>query len=53
MKDGISRGLILVSATAFLTMMGLGVLFPVIGLFVRSLGYSEASVGVLIAAYAG
>jgi len=52
-KDGISRGLILVSATAFLTMMGLGVLFPVIGLFVRSLGYSEASVGVLIAAYAG
>ncbi len=53
MKGDISRGLVLVSATAFLTMMGLGVLFPVIGLFVRSLGYSEAEVGVLIAAYAG
>lgn len=53
MKGDISRGLVLVSATAFLTMMGLGILFPIIGLFVRSLGYSETSVGLLIACYAG
>jgi len=38
--------------TAFLMMLGLGVLFPVIGLFVRSLGYSEFQVGILISSYA-
>ncbi len=47
-----SRGLILVSMTAFLMMMGMGVLFPVMPLFVRSLDYSEASIGVLMASYA-
>ncbi len=44
--------LALLALTAFLMMLGLGVLFPVIGLFVRSLGYSEAQVGLLISSYA-
>jgi len=48
----LSRPLFLVSATAFLLMLGLGVLFPVLGFFTRDLGLSDVEAGLLISSYA-
>lgn len=44
--------LILVAATAFLYLLGLGVLFPVLPYFGRELGLSEFEVGLLAGSYA-
>ena len=41
----------LVALTAFLLMLGLGVLFPVLPYFTRSLGLSDVQAGVLMSAY--
>ncbi len=43
----------LVALTAFLLMLGLGVLFPVLPYFTRSLGLSDVQAGVLMSAYPG
>jgi multidrug resistance protein len=48
----LSRPLLLISATAFLLMLGLGVLFPVLADFTRSLGLSELQAGLLLGSYA-
>lgn len=47
------RPLILLCATAFLLMLGLGVLFPVLPFYIRWLQLSEFQAGLLIACYAG
>lgn len=47
-----SRPLLLVCATAFLLMLGLGVLFPVLGFFTRDLGLDDFQAGMLIGCYA-
>lgn len=47
-----SRPLLLVSATGFLLMLGLGVLFPVLGFFTRDLGLRDFQAGILISSYA-
>ena len=47
-----SRPLLLVSATGFLLMLGLGVLFPVLGFFTRDLGLGDFEAGMLIGSYA-
>jgi MFS transporter, DHA1 family, multidrug resistance protein len=48
----LSRPLLLISATAFLLMLGLGVLFPVLPEFTRALGLSELQAGLLLGSYA-
>jgi len=48
----LSRPLLLISATAFLLMLGLGVLFPVLPEFARSLDLSEFQAGLLLGSYA-
>jgi multidrug resistance protein len=48
----VSRPLLLVCATGFLLMLGLGVLFPVLGFFTRDLGLSDFQAGILISSYA-
>jgi len=48
----LSRPLLLVSATGFLLMLGLGVLFPVLGFFTRELGLGDFEAGLLIGCYA-
>ncbi len=48
----LSRPLLLVSATGFLLMLGLGVLFPVLGFFTRDLGLGDFEAGMLISSYA-
>lgn len=47
-----SRPLFLVSVTAFLYLLGLGVLFPVLPYFGRDLGLSELQLGTLMGVYA-
>ncbi len=47
-----SRPLLLVCATGFLLMLGLGVLFPVLGFFTRDLGLGDFQAGILISSYA-
>ena len=47
-----SRPLLLVCATGFLLMLGLGVLFPVLGFFTRDLGLGDFQAGILIGSYA-
>ena len=44
------RPLVLAALTAFVLMLGLGVLFPVLPFLTRDLGIPDASVGVLLAA---
>ncbi len=46
------RPLLMVCATAFLMMLGLGVLFPVLGFFTRDLGLGDFQAGMLISSYA-
>lgn len=45
------RSLLLAALTAFLLMLGLGVLFPVLPYFTRSLGLSDIQAGLLMSAY--
>ena len=45
------RPLLLVATTAFLLMLGLGVLFPVLPYFTRSLALSDVEAGLLMSAY--
>jgi DHA1 family multidrug resistance protein-like MFS transporter len=44
--------LVLVCAAAFLYMLGLSVIFPVVPTFVRALGLSESEAGILVSSYA-
>ena len=46
-----ARPLLLVATTAFLLMLGLGVLFPVLPYFTRSLALSDVEAGLLMSAY--
>jgi MFS family permease len=46
-----SRPLLLAALTAFLMMLGLGVLFPVLPAFTESLGLSEFEAGLLLGSY--
>ncbi len=46
-----ARPLLLVATTAFLLMLGLGVLFPVLPYFTRSLALSDVEAGLLLSAY--
>jgi multidrug resistance protein len=48
----LSRPLLLLCGTGFLVMLGLGVLFPVLGFFTRDLGLGDFQAGVLISSYA-
>jgi multidrug resistance protein len=48
----VSRAVLLVCATAFLYMLGLSVLFPVLPHFVQELGIGDAEAGVLLSSYA-
>ncbi len=45
------RPLLLIATTAFLLMLGLGVLFPVLPYFTRSLALSDVEAGLLMSAY--
>ena len=45
------RPVLLVALTAFLMMLGLGVLFPVLPYFTRALGLSDVEAGLLMSAY--
>jgi MFS family permease len=45
------RPVLLVALTAFLMMLGLGVLFPVLPYFTRELGLSDVEAGLLMSAY--
>ena len=47
-----SRPLLLVAATGFLMMLGLSVLFPVLGFFTRELALSDLEAGVMMSSYA-
>jgi MFS transporter, DHA1 family, multidrug resistance protein len=44
--------LVLVCAAAFLYMLGLSVIFPVVPTFIRALGLSESDAGILVSSYA-
>lgn len=45
------RPILLAALTAFLVMMGLGVLFPVLPFFTRELGLSDLEMGLLLSSY--
>ena len=47
-----TRPLALISATAFLLMLGLSVLFPVLPFYIRWLGLTEFDAGVMVSSYA-
>jgi multidrug resistance protein len=48
----LSRPLLLVAATGFLLMLGLSVLFPVLGFFTRELAMSDFEAGMMMSSYA-